>query len=222
MAILFDLDGTLVDTVHDMVWAMNALCTELNKPLPDPKILKNHVSFGIENILEIALKINTRELPVAQLNSLKARFKALYKESKFKTSNLFPGLDSLIDAVKQKGFKTGVVTNKTLEFATPILERVKLAKKIDCLVTSDMVLNPKPAPEPVLLAIKTLKVEPTKCLFIGDAEQDILAGNAAGVKTVAALFGYIGDLKCALKWPANYFIKESTDLLPLVSSLYSL
>jgi len=220
MAIFFDLDGTLVDTCDDIILAINNLCLELNKPLADYKLLKAHISFGIEKILTIALNLNITDLSVEKLTKLKNRFRELYKQSKFQSSKLFPGLKLLITKIKQNNLKIAVVTNKTLEFAVPVLEQVQLTAHIDCLVTSDMVPKPKPAPDLVLLAINKLQVKPKDCVFIGDAEQDIVAGNLAGVRTVAALFGYIGDLQLALNWPANYFVKKSTDLLPLINKLY--
>ena len=219
MAILFDLDGTLIDTANDIIWAVNALCVELNKPLTDVNLLRDNVSFGLETILTVA-SINVKDLSDVELKRLKHRFKELYKQSNFRSSKLFPGVDLIITDIKQKGLKIGVVTNKTLEFAQPNLEKVNLSNKIDCLITSDMVANPKPYPDSVLLAIKTLQVDPKDCLFIGDAEQDIIAGNAAGVKTAVALFGYVGDQKTALSWPANYFLKTPIEIWSLVDSLY--
>lgn len=222
MAIFFDLDGTLVDTCNDIIGAINNLCKELNKPLPDFKLLKDNTSFGLEKILAIALNIKITDLSIEEFNILKNRFRELYRQSMFTSSKLFPGLKLLIDKLKEKDIKVAVVTNKTSEFAIPILHKVDLANKIDCVVTSDMVPRPKPAPDLVFLAIKNLQVQPQDCLFIGDAEQDIIAGNAAGVKTAVALFGYIGDENLALNWPANYFVKKSTDLLPLLKNLYKL
>ena len=222
MAVLFDLDGTLIDTANDIIWAIYVLCVELNKPLADVNLLKDNVSFGLEKILGVALNVNPEDLSDIELKKLKNRFKELYKQSSFVSSKLFPGLNSIITKIKRRGLKIGVVTNKTLEFAVPNLEKVNLSSKIDCLVTSDMVPKPKPSPDSVLLAIKTLQVDPKDCLFIGDAEQDILAGNAAGVKTAVALFGYVGDSKLALSWPANYFLKKPTDIWSLVNSLYFL
>ena len=220
MAIFFDLDGTLVDTCQDIIIAINNLCRELNRPEAHHQLLIDHVSFGIEKILQVALNIKIADLSESELIKLKNKFKELYKQSKFKSSKVFPGLNLLITDLKKKGIKVAVVTNKPAEFAIPILEQVNLINQMDCVVTSDMVLNPKPAPDLVLLAINKLKADPKKCLFIGDAEQDIIAGNAAGVKTIAALFGYVGDINTALNWPANYFVNKSTDLLSLINKIY--
>ncbi len=222
MAILFDLDGTLIDTAGDIIEVINALCKELNKPIVDHNLLKDNISFGLERILSVALNIDASSLSNEDLSKLVNRFKILYRQSTFGTSKLFPGIEALITKIKDAGLKIAVVTNKTLEFAHPVLDNVNLSNKIDCLITSDMVVKPKPHPDPVLLAIKKLQVDSKKCLFIGDAEQDILAGNAAGVKTGVALFGYVGNRKSALSWPANYFLKDPQDIWPLVSSLYYL
>lgn len=220
MAIFFDLDGTLVDTADDIIGAINNLCLELNKPIADPILLKDNTSFGLEKFLQIALNVNIKEIDPKYLLSLKNRFRELYRESEFANSKLFPGIQTLITNLQQNNLKFGVVTNKTLEFAKLVLDRVGLLTKIDCLVAADMVPKPKPSPDSLLLAIEKLQVNPKDCIFIGDAEQDIIAGNAAGVKTVAALFGYIGDLAMAKTWPADYFIDRPTEIWPLLHSLY--
>jgi len=221
MAILFDLDGTLIDTADDLINTTNNLCAELNKPTVDPKLLKDNLSFGLEKMLQIALNINITEINAEYLEELKNRFRVLYRQSKFIDSKLFPGIELLIANLKEHGFKIGVVTNKTLEFASLTLDRVNLLTVIDCLVASDMVSKPKPHPEPVLLAMDKLQVKPHECIFIGDAEQDIISGNAAGVRTVAALFGYVGNKTVAKTWPAKYFVTTPTDLWPLVQSLFA-
>lgn len=220
MAIFFDLDGTLVDTVDDIITALNNLCSELNLPIPDPILIKDNTSFGLEKFLQIVLNTNINEIDPKYLASLKTRFKELYKQTKFANSKLFPGIQNLVDKLQQNKLKFGIVTNKTLEFARLVLDRVNLLTKVDCLVTADMVNKPKPFPDPLFLAIDKLKVDSKDCIFIGDAEQDIIAGNAAGVKTVAALFGYVGDLAVAKAWPANYFIHQPTEIWPLLKSLY--
>ncbi len=221
MAILFDLDGTLVDTADDIISAVNNLCLELNMPIVDHQLLKDNTSFGLEKFLQIALNINIIDADPLYIQSLKNRFRELYRQSKFLKSKLFPGIQSLIDNLQQNNIKIGVVTNKTLEFAKLVLDKVNLLTRIDCLVASDMVPKPKPSPDSVLLAIETLQATHSECIFIGDAEQDIIAGNAAGVRTVAALFGYVGDRKVAEGWPANYFVTQSTEIWPLLLSLYS-
>lgn len=222
MAILFDLDGTLVDTANDIISSINNLCLELGKPTVDPKLLKDNTSFGLEKILSISLNININEINSEDLQKLKNRFRELYRQSNFIESKLFPGIKALINNLQQNNFKIGVVTNKTLEFARLTLQKVDLLDNIDCLVTSDMVPSPKPAPDSVLLAIEKLQADPKKCIFVGDAEQDVIAGNAAGVKTVAALFGYIGDQNIAKSWPADYFVSQPTEIWPLLRNMYLL
>lgn len=220
MAVFFDLDGTLVDTSQDIILAINNLCLELNRPLADQKLLKDNISFGIEKLLPIAFNIEITDLTTQELVNLKNRFKLLYKQSKFKTSKLFPGLNKLINYLKQRNIKIAVVTNKVAEFAIPILKQVNLIDQIDCLATSDMVTHPKPAPDLVLFAMDKLQINPKKCIFVGDAEQDIIAGKVAGVTTIAALFGYVGNVQDALKWPADYFVEQPNDLLSLINKIY--
>lgn len=220
MAVFFDLDGTLVDTCQDIVLAINNLCRELNKPLADQKLLRDNISFGVEKILPIALNVKITDLTPQELVALKNRFKSLYQQSKFQESKLFPGLKELIIYLKQRNIKIAVVTNKLSEFAIPILQQVNLMDQIDCLATADMVVYPKPAPDLLFFAIDKLQVDPKKCIFIGDAEQDIIAGKSAGITTIAALFGYVGNVKNALNWPADYFVEDSNDLMQLINKIY--
>jgi N-acetyl-D-muramate 6-phosphate phosphatase len=222
MAILFDLDGTLVDSAADVIYAINCLSRELGKPLVDPQLLKDNTSFGLNRLFQLALDLNLESIDPSELNALKARFGDFYKKSNFVNSKLFPGIQDLIDNLCQNKVKIGVVTNKSLEFSKIVLEKVGLIERFNCLIAADSVKNIKPSPEPVLLAMKQLHVSPKDCLFIGDAEQDVIAGNAAGVRTVAALYGYVGAIEAAKCWPANYFVNDSTEIWPLVCSLYKL
>jgi N-acetyl-D-muramate 6-phosphate phosphatase len=221
MAILFDLDGTLIDSAQDIINAINDLCKELGKPIVNPQLLKDNTSFGLDKLLPIGLGIDINTIDPKSLEGLKARFRYFYKRSKFTNSTLFPGVIELIDHLHNNHFKVGIVTNKSLELSTMISERVNLLNRIECLVAADMVINPKPSPEPVFLALEKLQDRAEDSLFIGDAEQDIIAGNAAGVKTVAALYGYIGDPILAKSWPANYFVDDPKEIWPLIYSLFN-
>lgn len=220
MGILFDLDGTLVDTAGDILEAINNLCIELGQPIADQTLLKNNTSFGLKKLLSIALNMNIQDLDEIKFKPLKDRFKYLYSKTNFIQSVLFPGIQELLDNLKMHNFKVALVTNKHYEFAYLILKKLNMLKYLDCIVTADMVVQPKPAPDPVLLAIEKLETIPDKCLFIGDAEQDIIAGNSAGVKTVGALFGYIDKNVNTNNWGANYLVNYPTEIWPLIKKLY--
>lgn len=220
MGILFDLDGTLVDTAGDIIESINNLCKELGQPIPDQTLLKKNISFGLKKILSIALNMNFEDLDDIKFKPLKDRFRYLYSNTNFSQSVLFPGIQELLDNLKMHNLKVALVTNKHYEFAYLILKKLNILKYLDCIITADMVVHPKPAPDPVLLAIDKLEAIPEKCLFIGDAEQDIMAGNAAGVKTVAALFGYIDKHVDTNNWKANYFVNNPTEIWPLIKKLY--
>jgi phosphoglycolate phosphatase len=223
MAILFDLDGTLVNSADDMLNAMQALCLEIKKPLVDPKIFINNISFGVKKIFQEVWNMDINSIDKDYLQQLIDRFVTLYKQTNYQNSKLFPGGLALIKQLQQYKLKIGIVTNKPIEFAHKLLQRVDILKYLDCLVTPDMVTNPKPHPEPVLLAIQKLQVSADQCLFIGDSKQDIIAGKQAGVKTVAALFGYIGDVNAARNtWNADYVVDDFQQIWPLIKKIYKL
>lgn len=221
MVILFDLDGTLVDTANDIVDAVNDLCIELNYPTPDPKLIIENTSFGLKKILSIVLNMQFETIEQQKVfKFLKDRFSELYHKTNFQKSVLFPGIQELLDNLKEHKFQMAVVTNKHYKFAYLILKNLNLLSYLDCIITADMVKHPKPAPESVLLAINKLNAVPSECLFIGDAEQDIIAGNLAGVTTVSALFGYIGFNVNPESWGAAYTVYHPTEIWPLIKKLY--
>lgn len=221
MAILFDLDGTLVDTAGDILAAINNLCIEYDHAIADQVLLRNNTSFGLKKLLSIALNTDINNLEDDQVAELTTKFRYLYKETEFAQSVLFPGIQELLANLKKHNFKIAVVTNKHCEFANPILKKLKLLEYyVDFTITADMVKHPKPHPESVLLAINKLQTVPDKCLFIGDAEQDIVAGRLAGAKTVVASYGYIDPNVKYNDWHADHSVNNPTEIWPLIAKLY--
>ena len=125
-------------------------------------------------------------------------------------------MDLLIDYMCQKPILWGIVTNKHSKFAKKVVEGLSIDTKMNCLITGDMVSEPKPNPEGLLEASKIVGVDVSKCVYVGDDERDILAGKNAGMYTVAADFGFIDEDQSVEAWNADEIIKKPTDLISLL------
>ncbi|HXH55051.1 MAG TPA: HAD-IA family hydrolase [Gammaproteobacteria bacterium] len=217
MTILFDLDGTLVDTAPDFIHALNAVRAEINMP---PLVASNQTSIrmvevavteGLAGLVEagLGIKVNQPESPLLQKRLLHA-----YQQNLGLYATLFPGIEALLQMLEQRQIPWGVVTNKSTQQTHPLMERLGLSHRAACIVSGDTTPHSKPHPEPLFYACHQIGVSPTECIYIGDAERDIIAGNAAGMTTIAALFGYIEDITLAKGWGAHHYIHHADEILP--------
>ena len=188
-AVLFDLDGTLLDTAPDMVGALNLLRTEQGLDTLPFGALRGFVSHG-------AIRLVTVGFPDAQgaeFERLRQRFLELYAENLAAQTSLFPGIQDLLLQFEADGIPWGVVTNKPGWLTDPLLATLGLDGRACCVVSGDTVAERKPHPLPLLHAAELSCVAPGDCVYIGDAERDIVAGRAAGMQTVVAAYGYLGE-----------------------------
>ncbi len=131
---------------------------------------------------------------------------------------LLDGIADLLRAIENKGLKWGIVTNKPRRFTQPLINSMGLDKRAACVVSGDDAPQPKPSPATLLLACEEVGVKPENCIYLGDAERDIQAGKAAGMKTVVALFGYIDVTDKPKEWGADTLISAPIDLLTMINS----
>jgi 2-phosphoglycolate phosphatase len=212
-AILFDLDGTLADTAPDLGWAANALReAEGLAPLP-LSTLRPHTSQGVRGLLRVAFDIAPGQ---AGYDDLARRFLALYADRLCVGTVLFDGVAELLDELEALGLAWGIVTNKRMRYTDPLVAQLGLTPRTTCVVSGDTTAEAKPSPLPVLHACQLLNCRPERTLYVGDDRRDIVAGNAAGCRTVAAAYGYLGDSGPALTWGAQWIIERPTDLLACV------
>jgi phosphoglycolate phosphatase len=208
-AILFDLDGTLLDTAPDMVGALNRLrAEEALEPLPLADV-RASVSHG-------AVRLVTLGFPQAsgdEFERLRRRFLELYALNLADGTCLFPGVDVVLSALESEGLPWGVVTNKPAWLTDPLLERLGLTSRACCIVSGDTVAERKPHPLPLLHAAQLTGVTPEHCVYVGDAERDIVAGRAAGMQTVVAAYGYLGPDDSPSTWQAHGVVDRPEDLL---------
>lgn len=201
-SILFDLDGTLVDTAPGLAAALNRLRQIKGRPALDYEQIRPLVSHGGAALVALAFT----DADAAGRELLRAEFLDLYARrlrDEPQESALFPGMAALLDEIEQSGRRWGIVTNKPTWLSKPLLATMQLDQRYGCLVCGDEVSNPKPDPEALLLACERLDCIPRQTLYIGDARRDIDAGRAAGMTTIAAGYGYLLATESPADWGAD-------------------
>lgn len=212
-AVLFDLDGTLADTAADLGAVLNRLRIEAGaEPLP-LETIRPHVSSGVRGMLKIGFSLLPGDESYAGLYQ---RFLTYYGEAVCVDTALYEGIRELLDSLEVSGIRWGVVTNKTSRFTLPLLEELGLSPRAACTVSGDSAPRPKPAPDPLLLACTILGTAPKRCLYVGDDLRDVEAGRAAGMGTVVAAWGYLGDGKPLEEWGADTIIQSPAEVLGLL------
>lgn len=211
-AVLFDLDGTLLDTAPDMCAALNALRGQEGlEPLPVDQ-LRCHVSHGAARLISVGFGCG--EGP--RFEALRRRFLDLYRADLHGRTRLFDGIENVLSALESAGTGWGVVTNKPAWLTDPLLQAMGLSSRAACVVSGDTLPQRKPHPMPLLHAAGLLEVPPAACVYIGDAERDIQAGRAAGMRTLVATFGYISQDEDPATWMADAMISHPRQILNLI------
>lgn len=209
LAVLFDLDGTLLDTAPDMAAALNALRTmEGLEPLPFDDI-RPHVSHGAARLIKIGFQCESGE----RFDTLRLRFLDLYRQDLAVGTRPFEGIDRVLDALERQGIAWGVVTNKPRWLTDPLMAALGLQERAGCIVSGDTLPERKPHPMPLLHAAKLLATDPRDCIYVGDAQRDIEAGRAAGMQTLVASFGYLSGDDDPMSWSADAILAQPSDLL---------
>ncbi len=207
---LFDLDGTLIDTAPDMAAALEILCDEeQHVRLPYDEV-RPVVSNGSVALVTLAFG---EELDTQTLERLKTRYLEIYQQHLAVHSRLFDEMDELLQQLEKNDIQWGVVTNKPGWLTEPLMESLGLYQRAACIVSSDSTKNRKPHPEPMFYACKLTNAEPEQCIYVGDARRDIEAGQNAGMKTIIAEYGYIGDGENTADWQADHSIQRPSQLL---------
>ncbi len=207
--VLFDLDGTLLDTAPDMAGAVNALRAEEGLPAMPFGQLRPHVSHGAARLVSIGLGCS--EGP--RFETLRRRFLDLYRGSLSGRTRLFDGLDSVLGWLERRRVPWGVVTNKPAWLTEPLLHELELDSRAACVISGDTLSQKKPHPLPLLHAAAVLRLPPASCAYVGDAERDIQAGRAAGMRTCVAAFGYLGEDDDPSAWLPDAIVERPEQLL---------
>jgi len=209
-AVLFDLDGTLVDTAPDLGYALNLQRERHGLDFLPEATIRPYASHGSRGLLEIGFGL----LPTdARFETMRTEYLDLYTQVMTRQPVLFDGMADTLQAIEQRGLRWGIVTNKPRRFTLPMVEHMGLDLRAGAVISGDDAPQPKPSPQTLLLACERMGIDPQTVLYIGDAERDIQAGNAAGMKTLAALFGYVSDTDKPQEWGADGCIEQPQDLL---------
>jgi phosphoglycolate phosphatase len=211
--VLFDLDGTLIDSAPDLGAAADEMRTTRGLPGLPLETYRPMAGAGARGMLGVAFGI-TPESPDFDL--LREEFFCNYEARMTTSTVLFHGVAEMVAALEHRGLHWGIVTNKSQRFTVPLVASIAAFSSCAVVVSGDTTAFAKPHPEPLLHAAGILGVSPQHCVYVGDDERDIVAGKAAGMATVAARYGYLGAKADTALWAADSEINCPCDLLQLL------
>jgi phosphoglycolate phosphatase len=216
IGLLFDLDGTLADTAPDLVAVLNRLLAESGlAPMPYA-IARNAVSHGAVGLIRLGFG----HAPDAAVDEdLRQRFVELYLDHGHINSRLFIGLSTILSVCSKIGARWGVVTNKPAALTEPLLAVLGVLPCAEVVVSGDTLPQRKPDPAPLVLAARRLDVEPARCIYLGDAERDVVAGRAAGMRTVVTTYGYIRPDEAVVAWRADALVDHPRRIGPMLLAM---
>lgn len=209
-AVLFDLDGTLIDSAPDLGAAADQMRTARGLASLPFEQYRPMAGAGARGMLGVAFGI-TPDAP--DYDALREEFFSNYEARMTQTTYAFDGIAQLLADIEARGLVWGIVTNKSSRFTDPLTRSMPLLRSARAVVSGDTTPHSKPHPEPLFEAARRLALPPEACIYVGDDERDIVAGRAAGMKTVAALYGYLGAVDASAYWGADAAIKYPHELL---------
>ncbi|MBA2654667.1 MAG: HAD-IA family hydrolase [Gammaproteobacteria bacterium] len=208
--VLFDLDGTLLDTAPDLAYALNKLLEQEGLSPVSYEKVREVASDGSRALLALGMQVN-EEHP--QFDNFKNIFLKYYQQHISVSTTLFPGMDIVLNHLDEQGIAWGVVTNKPSQLTQVLMSDLELTDRCACIIGADAALRPKPHPDSLLLACEKTQSLPSECVYIGDAERDIEAAKYAGMRSIAALYGYLRNDCSPEYWHADYYIDHPKDIV---------
>ncbi len=218
-AVLFDLDGTLVDTAADFVPILNGMRHADGMQALPADIIRNTVSDGARALITLAYDIDESHNKFEQKRQT---LLDLYEQELGKAAGLFSGFSSLLQILKDNNIAWGVVTNKPQRFTDPLLTKLNLKPSNKVAICPDHVKQSKPHPEPLLLAAKQLNLSVDQCVYAGDHDRDIQAGKNAGMHTIACAYGYIKPEDNINDWQADTIVNTVDELQKQLQQYFNL
>lgn len=212
-AVLFDLDGTLIDSAPDLGAAADKMRTDRGMPSLPLADYRPMAGAGARGMLGVAFGLTPEH---ADFGAFKEEFFTNYEACMTERTYAFDGVAELIAQISGAGLKWGVVTNKSARFTLPLTRQMPLFVTAQTIISGDTTPHAKPHPAPLFEAARQLNVEPGRCVYVGDDERDIVAGRAAGMPTVAAAYGYLGATADTQGWKADATIVSPAALLNLL------
>lgn len=216
-AILFDLDGTLLDTAKDLGETLNYILKQHSQPTVDYQDYRPVASHGALGLLKLGFGDKLNHLDKA---ALRETFLNYYEQNIAVKTDLFDGMEACLELLNKLGIKWGIVTNKPQFLTDKLLPFYNIMSSSQINISGDTLAVKKPDPEPLYVACKHMTLSPEECWYIGDAQRDIEAGNRAGMYTVIANWGYTQDSLPINEWAADLIIETPADLSSLVKTLH--
>jgi len=208
--VLFDLDGTLADTLPDLAFALNiALQAEGLEPLSNDAI-RPLVTEGGRVMVDMAVGERRNE---ETKDRMRHAFLDTYAENLANHTRLFPEMEEVLATLDDRGVHWGIVTNKLAAFTDPLVRALGIDRRAKCVVSGDTTAHSKPHPEPMFYACRAAGANPGECVYLGDAEKDVLAGRRAGMRTLVALYGYLPKDADPHAWGATGVVDSPSDLI---------
>lgn len=214
-AVLFDLDGTLIDTAHDMVAVLQLMQRDRGIEPSSFESAQIYVSHGAIGLLSHGFP----KLKIDYGDILHKEYLNRYSKMICVKSKIYEHLDSLLVELDSQRLPWGIVTNKPEHLTLPLLTELDLISRLSCVISGDTLPVRKPHPDPILLGCKIIDVNPKSTIYIGDAERDIEAGRASGCTTIAASYGYINEKENIQDWNADIIAKNTKELTQIVLNL---
>lgn len=213
-AVLFDLDGTMLDTAPDFAHCLNQMLIQAQCPTLTVQHMRAWVSEGARGMVKGAFQIDESHDTFAEKI---CDFLALYQTHLGQFTEFFPGILALLDWLEEKGVLWGIVTNKPTRFAEPLLMKFNLLNRAQCIVYGDTLATQKPDPAPIQLACQHLNLNPKDCFYVGDSLFDAKASSSAGMPCILAEYGYIPPRTDLTTWPIFKTITQPKDMITLLS-----
>jgi phosphoglycolate phosphatase len=208
--LLFDLDGTLIDSAPDLAGAANDLRADHGLPPLPHAALRPMVGSGARGMVGIAFGAVPGD---DRFDALKDAFLARYADRLLHSTQVFEAMQPVLDMLDRAGLPWGIVTNKAMRFTAPLVDGLGLSQRAKVVIAGDTTPHAKPHPEPLLEAARRLGVAPQACAYIGDDHRDMVAGRAAGMATLAAAWGYLGQGEPIDAWAADHVLSAPDQLL---------
>ena len=209
-AVLFDLDGTLIDSAPDLAGAANDLRQAQGMPPLPFASLRPMVGAGARGMVGVAFGAKPGD---AEFEGLRDAFLARYEQRMLQQTAVFDAMQPVLQSLEAAGVRWGVVTNKASRFTEPIVDGLRLRTRLAALVCGDTTPHSKPHPAPLLEAARQLGIDAAACVYVGDDARDVVAGRAAGMATLAAEWGYLGNGAGIHEWGADAVLGEPSQLL---------
>jgi N-acetyl-D-muramate 6-phosphate phosphatase len=214
-AVIFDLDGTLLDTAPDFVLVVNKLRQEYELPALDADAIRKQVSNGARALVKLAFQLN-EDHPEFEIRRL--RLLDLYLQHIADYTRPFVGIESLIKTLEQHNIVWGIATNKPARYTNPLIQALNMQPAPVSVICPDHVARAKPDPESLFLISQQLNCSPEEIIYVGDHLRDIECGKSAGCITIAAAYGYIDEEDSAENWQADHLVNSAEDIWPIVQT----